>query len=80
MFKLFQRVIEKEIANNTFRPRNRALASRAFGKKDAPKKQCLIFFESRFPVFTNFVTHFIFLLRVTLLRLYYFRDTYSSCF
>ena len=33
MFKLFQRVIEKEMANNTFRPRNRALASRAFGKK-----------------------------------------------
>jgi len=32
MFKLFQRVIEKEMANNTFRPRNRALASRAFGK------------------------------------------------
>ncbi len=33
MFKLFQRVIEKEMADNTFRPRNRALASRAFGKK-----------------------------------------------
>jgi len=33
MFKLFQRVIEKEIANNTFRPRNRALASRAFGRE-----------------------------------------------
>jgi radical SAM superfamily enzyme YgiQ (UPF0313 family) len=33
MFKLFQRVIEKEMADNTFRPRNRALASRAFGKE-----------------------------------------------
>ena len=33
MFKLFQRVIQKEMANNTFRPRNRALASRAFGKE-----------------------------------------------
>ena len=32
MFKLFQRVIQKEMANDTFRPRNRALASRAFGK------------------------------------------------
>ncbi len=33
MFKLFQQVIEKEMADNTLRPRNRALASRAFGKK-----------------------------------------------
>ncbi len=33
MFKLFQRVIEKEMADNTFKPRNRALASRAFGKE-----------------------------------------------
>jgi radical SAM superfamily enzyme YgiQ (UPF0313 family) len=33
MFNLFQRVIQKEMANNTFRPRNRALASYAFGKK-----------------------------------------------
>ncbi|MEJ2099806.1 MAG: radical SAM protein [Desulfobacterales bacterium] len=33
MSKLFQRVIQKEMANNTFRPRNRALASRAFGRK-----------------------------------------------
>ena len=33
MFKLFQRVIQKEVADNTFQPRNRALASRAFGKK-----------------------------------------------
>jgi len=33
MFKLFQRVIQKEMADDTFRPRNRALASRAFGKK-----------------------------------------------
>ena len=33
MFKLFQRVIEKEMADNTFKPRNRDLASRAFGKK-----------------------------------------------
>ncbi len=33
MFKLFQRVIAKEMANDTFRPRNRALVSHAFGKK-----------------------------------------------
>ncbi len=33
MFKLFQRVIEREKADNTFKPRNRALASRAFGKE-----------------------------------------------
>ena len=33
MFKLFQRVIEREMADNTFKPRNRALASRAFGKE-----------------------------------------------
>ena len=32
MFKLFQRVTKKEMADNTFRRRNRALASRAFGK------------------------------------------------
>ncbi len=33
MFKLFQQVIEKEMADNTFRPRNRDLASHAFGKR-----------------------------------------------
>jgi hypothetical protein len=33
MFKLFQRVVQKEMANNTFRPRNRDLALRAFGRK-----------------------------------------------
>jgi len=33
MFKLFQQVIQKEMADDTFRPRNRALASRAFGKE-----------------------------------------------
>ena len=33
MFKLFQRVIEKEMADNTFKPRNRALAARAFGRE-----------------------------------------------
>jgi radical SAM superfamily enzyme YgiQ (UPF0313 family) len=33
MFKLFQRVIEREMANNTFKPRDRALAARAFGKE-----------------------------------------------
>ncbi|MDP6395928.1 MAG: radical SAM protein [Desulfobacterales bacterium] len=32
MFRLFQQVIQKEMADNTFKPRNRALASRAFGK------------------------------------------------
>ncbi|MBW2177351.1 MAG: radical SAM protein [Deltaproteobacteria bacterium] len=33
MFKLFQQVVEREMANNTFRPRNRNLASRAFGRE-----------------------------------------------
>ncbi len=33
MFKLFQRVIEREMADNTFKPRDRDLASRAFGKE-----------------------------------------------
>lgn len=33
MFKLYQRVIQKEMTDNTFIPRNRALASRAFGKE-----------------------------------------------
>jgi radical SAM superfamily enzyme YgiQ (UPF0313 family) len=33
MFKLLQRVIGKEMADNTFRPRKRALSSYAFGKK-----------------------------------------------
>ena len=33
MFKLLQKVVEKEMADNTFRPRNRDLASRAFGKE-----------------------------------------------
>jgi len=32
MFRLFQQVIQKEMADNTFKPRNRTLASRAFGK------------------------------------------------
>jgi len=32
MFKLFHKVVEREMANNTFRPRNRALANRAFGR------------------------------------------------
>lgn len=32
MFKLFQEVIKKEIADNTFRPRDRTLASRGFGR------------------------------------------------
>ena len=32
MFKLFHQVVEREMANNTFRPRNRALAKRAFGR------------------------------------------------
>ena len=32
MFRLFQRVIQKEIEDKTFRPRNRALASRVFGR------------------------------------------------
>ncbi len=36
MFKLFHRVVQKEMADGTFRPRDRALASRAFGKKICP--------------------------------------------
>ncbi len=32
MFKLFQQVIQKEIADNTFRPRDRKLAGQAFGR------------------------------------------------
>ncbi len=33
MFRLMQRAVEKEIADNTFRPRDRSLRSRAFGKE-----------------------------------------------
>jgi radical SAM superfamily enzyme YgiQ (UPF0313 family) len=33
MFKLFHRVVQKEMADGTFRPRDRSLASSAFGKK-----------------------------------------------
>ncbi len=32
MFNLFQRVIRKEVADQTFRPRNRALSRRTFGR------------------------------------------------
>ncbi|MEW6666879.1 MAG: hypothetical protein AB1512_16880 [Thermodesulfobacteriota bacterium] len=32
MFNLFQRVTRKEVADGTFRPRDRALAKRAFGR------------------------------------------------
>jgi hypothetical protein len=32
MFNLFQRVVRKEIADNTYRPRNRRLGKKAFGK------------------------------------------------
>ncbi len=32
MFKLFQQVVEKEMADNTFVPRDRTLAAQAFGK------------------------------------------------
>jgi radical SAM superfamily enzyme YgiQ (UPF0313 family) len=32
MFKLFQQVVRKEMADGTFRPRNRALAREAFGR------------------------------------------------
>ncbi len=32
MFKLFKRVVQKEMADDSFRPRNRKLASRAFGR------------------------------------------------
>jgi radical SAM superfamily enzyme YgiQ (UPF0313 family) len=32
MFKLFQQVVRKEMADGTFRPRNRALAKAAFGR------------------------------------------------
>ncbi|VAW32911.1 BchE/P-methylase family protein [hydrothermal vent metagenome] len=33
MFKLFQKVVQKEVADNTFKPRDRSLAGQAFGKK-----------------------------------------------
>ncbi len=33
MFRLMQQVVRKEMADNTFKPRNRALISRAFGKE-----------------------------------------------
>jgi len=33
MFKLFQHVIAKEKADNTYRPRRRELANYAFGRK-----------------------------------------------
>ncbi len=33
MFKLFKQVVEKEMADNTFVPRDRNMAGRAFGKK-----------------------------------------------
>lgn len=33
MFNLFQKVVRKEMADNTFRPRDRRLAEQAFGKK-----------------------------------------------
>ena len=32
MFKLFQRVVRKEMADNTFRPRDRARAKAVFGR------------------------------------------------
>jgi radical SAM superfamily enzyme YgiQ (UPF0313 family) len=32
MFNLFQKVVRKEIADNTYRPRNRRLGNKAFGK------------------------------------------------
>jgi hypothetical protein len=33
MFKLFLQVVKKEMADKTFKPRDRRLASRAFGKE-----------------------------------------------
>jgi radical SAM superfamily enzyme YgiQ (UPF0313 family) len=36
MFKLFQQVVRKEMEDNTFRPRNRALAKDAFGRPIRP--------------------------------------------
>jgi hypothetical protein len=33
MSRLFKLVIEKEMADNTFRPRNRELAGQAFGRR-----------------------------------------------
>jgi hypothetical protein len=32
MFKLFQQVVRQEMADGTFRPRNRTLAREAFGR------------------------------------------------
>lgn len=34
MFKLFKKVVEKEMADNTYRPRRRNLASRRFGREE----------------------------------------------
>ncbi len=34
MFKLFKKVVEKEMADNTYRPRRRSLASRRFGREE----------------------------------------------
>jgi len=38
MFRLFQQVVRKEEADNTYRPRKRSLASRAFGKSVMTKE------------------------------------------
>jgi len=38
MFKLFQQVIRKEMEDDTFRPRNRALVKKAFGKPASAKR------------------------------------------
>jgi hypothetical protein len=35
MVKLFQQVVQKEMADNTFRPRDRALAGQSFGRSVA---------------------------------------------
>lgn len=37
MFNLFQKVVRKEIADNTYRPRNRRLGKKAFGKAIDPE-------------------------------------------
>ena len=41
MFKLFQRVVRKEMEDNTFRPRDRARAKDVFGRTLGEDNECL---------------------------------------
>ena len=37
MFNLFQKVVRKEIADNTYRPRNRRWVTKPSGKRSTPR-------------------------------------------